>query len=185
VIFDCDGVLVDSEPISIRVLRETITAEHLRRIRARLFEEFREGLQAIDGIGDALDALGVPYCVASSSKPERIRHSLAVTGLLDRFEPRIYSSTMVTHGKPAPDLFLLAARDMGARPAACLVVEDSAAGIEAAKRAGMRVFAFTGGSHGVPGDLRGKAAALDPELIFDDMRLLPQLMRPEHTGTPI
>jgi HAD superfamily hydrolase (TIGR01509 family) len=162
-----------------------ITDEHLRQIRTRLFEHFRAELQPIAGIAEALDGIAVPYCVASSSKPERVRLSLEVTGLLDRFEPHIYSSSMVKHGKPAPDLFLHAARDMGVAPADCLVVEDSAAGIEAAKRAGMRVFAFVGGSHGAPGDLRRRSASLMPDAIFEDMSMLPRLLgAARHAGHP-
>lgn len=212
VIFDCDGVLVDSEPISIAVLLEImreagvvfgeeeayrrflgrsmvsiakdleaefgliVTDDHLAAIRSRLYEEFRRDLRPIPGITEALDKLDRPFCVASSSQPERIRLSLDVTGLLDRFEPRIYSSTMVKEGKPAPDLFLHAARSMGADPASCLVVEDSVAGIQAARRAGMHVFAFTGGSHATPGDLLRKATELEPDRVFDDMRTLPALI---------
>ncbi|TWG99525.1 HAD superfamily hydrolase (TIGR01509 family)/HAD superfamily hydrolase (TIGR01549 family) [Mesorhizobium sp. J18] len=212
VIFDCDGVLVDSEPIAIAVLLEIIreagvvlgeeeayrrflgrsmvsiskdieaefglivTDDHLTAIRLRLYEEFRRDLRPIPGIAETLSKLDRPYCVASSSQPERIRLSLDVTGLLDRFEPWIYSSTMVRKGKPAPDLFLHAARSMGVQPASCLVVEDSVAGIQAAQRAGMHVFAFTGGSHAVAGDLVRKAAELKPDRVFDDMRALPGLI---------
>lgn len=212
VIFDCDGVLVDSEPISIAVLIEIIaeagvtigedvayrrflgrsmvsiaelmhdefgleiTAGHLERMRARLYERFRRDLKPIPGIASAIAGLGMPCCVASSSQPERIRLALAVTGLLETLEPDIYSSTMVENGKPAPDLFLHTARCMGADPSDCVVVEDSPAGIEAAQRAGMRVFAFTGGTHAGPCGLREAAETLKPDLIFDDMRRLPGLL---------
>lgn len=212
VIFDCDGVLVDSEPISIAVLREVIagaghdideatayrlflgrsmttisetlasdfglgfTADHLAEIRRQLFERFRAELRAVEGIRDAILALPNPRCVASSSKPERIRYSLELTGLLDLLEPNIYSATMVKRGKPAPDLFLHAAREMGAEPGACIVVEDSPAGIQAARAAGMRVLAFAGGSHAVAGGLRQAFAGLAPDMVFDDMRELPRLV---------
>ena len=212
VIFDCDGVLVDSEPISIAVLREviagagheidedtayrlflgrsmtsisealvdsvglTITAEHLGLIRTELFSRFRAELRPIPGIRDVLTAMTQRRCVASSSKPERIRLSLQVTGLLDLQEPDIYSATMVKRGKPAPDLFLFAADAMGARPADCIVVEDSPAGIEAGKAAGMRVLAFAGGSHARAGALVEAFSRLAPDAIFDDMRQLPALL---------
>ncbi|WP_183317280.1 HAD family hydrolase [Chelatococcus caeni] len=219
VIFDCDGVLVDSEPISIAVLREVvagsgvileeeiayrrflgrsitsvaatmeeefglaITDGHLADMRTLLYERFRSELRPIPGVAEAIDALTMPRCVASSSQPERIRLSLAVTGLLERLEPHIYSASMVKNGKPAPDLFLHAASAMGASPAACVVVEDSTAGIEAARRAGMRVLAFTGGSHASRCGLREAAAALRPDAIFDDMRQLPALIGAlERTG---
>jgi HAD superfamily hydrolase (TIGR01509 family) len=213
VIFDCDGVLVDSEPISIAVLLEIlaedglsltedvaydrflgrsmasiariveadfglpVTGDHLAEMRARVNDRFRAELQPTRGIRAAIAALDRPYCVASSSLPDRIRLSLSVTGLIDLFEPRIFSSTMVANGKPAPDLFLHAAREMGADPADCLVIEDSPAGIEAARRAGMRVFSYVGGGHAVPGGLAAKARALGPDLIFDDMALLPGLIQ--------
>jgi len=212
IIFDCDGVLVDSEPISIAVLREVIagagheideatayrlflgrsmttisetlaetfglaiTDRHLQEIRRQLFARFRAELKPVVGIREALVALPNRRCVASSSKPERIRLSLEITGLLDLAGPNIYSATMVRRGKPAPDLFLHAAREMAAEPTDCIVVEDSPAGIEAAKAAGMRVIAFAGGSHAAAGGLRKAFRVLDPDLVFDDMRRLPALL---------
>lgn len=212
VIFDCDGVLVDSEPISIAVLREVIadaghdideetayrlflgrsmtsisealvdnfglafTDEHLARIRSQLFARFRAELTPIPGIRDVLAAIPLRRCVASSSKPERIRLSLEITGLLDLLEPNIYSATMVRRGKPAPDLFLYAAEAMETSPADCIVVEDSPAGIEAARAAGMRVLAFAGGAHARPGGLRRAFARLAPDAVFDRMRDLPTLL---------
>jgi HAD superfamily hydrolase (TIGR01509 family) len=212
VIFDCDGVLVDSEPISIAVLREVIagagrqideatayrlflgrsmttisetlvsefglgfTADHLGEIRRQMFDRFKAELKAIEGVHEAIMALPNPRCVASSSKPERIRYSLGLTGLLDLLEPNIYSATMVRRGKPAPDLFLHAANEMAAEPASCIVVEDSPAGIEAARAAGMRVLAFAGGSHARAGGLHDAFLRLSPDAIFDDMRRLPDLV---------
>ena len=90
-------------------------------------------------------------CVASSSEPPRIRHSLTLAGILHHFDPHIFSATQVKRGKPAPDLFLLAATSMGAAPAHCLVIEDSVAGVTAARAAGMSVLGFTGGSHCLDG----------------------------------
>ena len=121
-------------------------------------------------------ALACAICVASSSQPERIRLSLTVTGLLDDLEAHIFTASMVRHGKPAPDLFLHAAEVMDAAPADCLVIEDSLAGISAAKAAGMRVFGFVGGSHaGRPAHLAAMRR-LEPDLIFDDMKALPGLI---------
>ncbi|MEI2806789.1 MAG: HAD family hydrolase [Albidovulum sp.] len=212
VIFDCDGVLVDSEPISIAVLRgvlagsgvamtegeaydrflgksmatiaEMLHAEfglvftdaHLEQVRAELFHRFEAELTPIPGIGETLKRLDAACCVASSSQPDRIRLSLRVTGLLEVLEPHIYSATMVKRGKPFPDLFLHAARDMGHAPEDCIVIEDSPAGIAAARSAGMRVFAFTGGLHAARPGFRDDLAALGPDLIFDDMRRLPGLL---------
>ncbi|CAD7040017.1 hydrolase [Pseudorhizobium endolithicum] len=217
-IFDCDGVLVDSEPLSVGVLVEALTRrgvvisedqayarflgrslstvaqilhedfDHsidgafLEDLRHHLYDRFRLSLQPVPGVAAALDGLDWPRCVASSSQPERIRLSLSLTGLLERFEPHIFSASMVERGKPAPDLFLHAANAMGAEPADCIVVEDSPAGIEAARRAGMTVFAFIGGSHaGAPG-YRERVAALAPDVTFDAMPDLIHLVRKHAEG---
>ncbi|CAN7417470.1 HAD family hydrolase [Rhizobium rhizogenes] len=213
VIFDCDGVLVDSEPLSVSVLIDAmrdvgvdmseedvysrflgkslatlvdtletefdvfIDQAFLDRIRNDLYERFRQELKPIDGIAETLDALTVPRCVASSSQLERIRLSLGVTGLLERLEPNIFSASMVKRGKPAPDLFLYAAGQMGVAPKDCIVVEDSPAGIMAARAAGMTVFAFTGGSHAHSPSYRSELERLSPEVVFDAMPDLIHLVR--------
>jgi HAD superfamily hydrolase (TIGR01509 family) len=213
VIFDCDGVLVDSEPISLRLLLETLAAaglpldpedaharflgrslastrEILARdfgldlsdaalaaMRHRLYAAFRAELTPIPHIAETLARLPCGFCVASSSQPERIELSLSVTGLWPRFAGRAFSATMVKRGKPAPDLFLYAAKTLGYAPPACLVVEDSPAGITAAKAAKMRVVAFTGGSHATTDRHRAAIAALGPDALIDDMRELVSLCR--------
>jgi len=213
VIFDCDGVLVDSEPLAMRVLlramheqgadvtpsdayrnylgrslasiSESLRGSHgmplrqpaLAAMRHDLYDLFRAELRPAPGLPGILERLGAAWCVASSSQPERIRLSLEVTGLLPWFEPNIFSASMVENGKPAPDLFLLAARSMRVEPARCLVVEDSPAGIAAARRAGMRVLAYAGGSHVGPAGLLPEIARLAPDGIFDDMHALPDLVR--------
>jgi HAD superfamily hydrolase (TIGR01509 family) len=205
VIFDCDGVLVDSEPIALRILLETLAgagppidpavaadrflgrslastveilgrdfgltldASALTAMRRRLHAAFRAELGPIPHVADVLAALPCPVCVASSSQLERIELSLRVTGLWPHFAGRAFSATQVRHGKPAPDLFLYAARTMGYGPADCLVVEDSPAGITAAQSAGMRVVAFTGGSHATTDQHRAQVAALAPDAVIDDM----------------
>ncbi|MCC2611586.1 HAD family hydrolase [Neorhizobium sp. Rsf11] len=205
VIFDCDGVLVDSETVSIRVLLDGLRSKGLEMdeaeayrhflgrslgtvtrtireefgidadesflegMRQELYARFRAELKPMPGIAETLDALSFRRCVASSSQPERIRLSLSITGLIGRLEPNIFSAAMVARGKPAPDLFLHAASQMGADPQNCIVIEDSPAGIEAGHRAGMAVFAFVGGSHaGTPG-YRERIDALSPEVVFDAM----------------
>jgi HAD superfamily hydrolase (TIGR01509 family) len=214
IIFDCDGVLVDSEPLAFRILLEglaeagytleearayelllgrsianlqsvlrqelgfELSASRLEAMRERLFAAYRQELKAMPGIVQALDSLTLPYCVASSSLPDRIRLSLEVTGLLPRFLPHVFSAAMVAKGKPEPDLFLYAAAAMGVPPASCLVIEDSSAGIEAARRAGMSVLGFLGGSHARhPAYRQGLAALLPPSALFDDMRDLPALIQ--------
>ena len=153
-----------------------LTDAHLAAMREELFDAFRAELRPIPGIAAVIDALPCPFCVASSSLPERIRLSLEVTGLWTRFEGRAFSSTMVRRGKPAPDLFLHAAASLGFAPADCLVVEDSPAGITAARAAGMRVIAFTGGGHAAGADHRARVAALGPDAVIDDMGALPALV---------
>ena len=183
VILDCDGVLVDSEPIALDLLRETIAAsglaldagevqrrfqgralagvpgvlretyghsiapERLARMEDDLLAAFATRLRPIRGIEAALDALAVPAAVASSSSRRRLAVTLEATGLADRFSGAVHSAEDVTRGKPAPDLFLRAAARAGARPDRSLVVEDSPAGIEAARAAGMRSVGFVGGGH--------------------------------------
>jgi HAD superfamily hydrolase (TIGR01509 family) len=190
VIFDCDGVLVDSEFVSFeaesealaevgirvpprallarflgtssRAMFATLAREHgvalpadfAERTAERTFAVFDSRLQAISGVADLLAGLVHRKCVASSSEPERIRHALSLTGLLRHFGTHIFSATEVARGKPAPDLFLLAARRMGAIPARCLVIEDSVAGVTAARAAGMNVLGFTGASHCLEGHAR-------------------------------
>jgi HAD superfamily hydrolase (TIGR01509 family) len=208
VIFDCDGVLVDSEPISLRLLLSTLasaglvlepadadalflgrslatTREIVARdfgltvsdaaldeMRRKLYAAFRDELQPIEGVSRVLGSLPCPFCVASSSQPERIELSLRVTGLWSRFEGRVFSSTMVARGKPAPDLFLFAAETLGYPPDECVVVEDSPAGIMAAQAAGMRVVAFTGGGHARSARHRADVAALKPDAVIDAMPAL-------------
>ncbi|MCX4787406.1 HAD family hydrolase [Streptomyces sp. NBC_01221] len=206
VIFDCDGVLVDSERIAVRIQVEVgaelgwpLTADEViekfvgrsaasvgELIAARLgagpaaawqqrFEDLNRDavdteLVAVDGIHEALAALTLPTCVASSGSHEKMRHTLGHTGLRAHFEGRIFSATEVAHGKPAPDLFLHAARQMGVDPAACVVVEDSKYGVQAARSAGMRALGYAGGltpAHWLEGP---------DTVVFDDMRKLPTLL---------
>jgi HAD superfamily hydrolase (TIGR01509 family) len=212
VIFDCDGVLVDSEPISIAVLLDMIgraggsvseeeayrhflgrsmatvrevlrdefalelTDPQLGEMRTELMRRFRSQLRPVEGIAETLARLSVASCVASSGSLDRIRLSLGITGLLEMLEPRLYSAGMVRRGKPAPDLFLHAARAMNVAAGDCLVIEDSPAGIDAAHSAGMRVFAFTGASHAGHAALVAELAKRRPDRTFDDMRQLPEML---------
>lgn len=211
VIFDCDGVLVDSERLIVAVEAQIcqergwdITEEDVIRefvglsdaaMRARLSElvgealpedwdaeytsRYREALardlEAVPGVADAIDAIesaGLATCVASSGSHEKMALTLGTTGLLDRFEGRIHSATDpdVAAGKPAPDLFLLAAQRMGVAPARCAVVEDSPYGVEAALAAGMTPFGFSGSV--IPAD----RLAGDGVTVFDSMSVLPALV---------
>jgi len=189
VIFDCDGVLVDSEIIAARIDSELITkagfpiepeevAERfagltfpdilmeIERVssvplQASLIEEERKLLdrrlerevRAIDGARDAVARIAAPRCICSNSTPERLEMMLTRTGLKPLFGDRVYSSRAIPGGKPkpAPDVFLFAARAMEADPEKTFVIEDSVHGTHGAKAAGMRVIGFTGASHTWPG----------------------------------
>ncbi len=205
-IFDCDGVLVDSEPIAVKIDQVTLAAvgmpmseaeiidrfmgrseavmwafieEQLGRpipaeLRARsnsLYQEaYERDLVPVPGVLDAIAQLTQAMCVASSSEPRSLHHKLELTGLLPYFEGRVYSANQVANGKPAPDLFLFAAEQMGFAPHACAVVEDSHYGVSAALAAGMSVFGYAGGLTPTAGLER------DGVTIFDDMRALPGLI---------
>lgn len=182
-IYDCDGVLVDSEPLACAALAELMTslgrtmtaAEAMRLFGGRrltdvlqlaermlghpiphdvgaaaarhLLVRFRRELKPVAGVAEAVSALPYRRCVASSSAPERIRLSLEVTGLAPLFGDRVYSADEVANGKPAPDLFLFAAAQLGADPSLAIVIEDSVPGIAAARAAGMATIGFAGAGH--------------------------------------
>lgn len=137
------AVIEDYERMSGR----PASAEFTRDWRAQLFAAFKSELQAVEGVRKAVEAFGSDYCVASSSDEERIEICLRKTELWDLFAGRIFSTTRVRHGKPAPDLFLLAARERGVAPGGCLVIEDSVSGVTAAKAAGMTAYGLAAGSH--------------------------------------
>jgi HAD superfamily hydrolase (TIGR01509 family) len=148
-----------------------LPADWEQRLDARYLEAHAD-VRPVDGVVEALDQIALPTCVASSGTHEKMRRTLRATGLYDRFEGRIFSTTEVAQGKPAPDLFLHAAERMGVEPAVCAVVEDSPFGIEAAHAAGMTAFGYAGGV--TPAE---RLAAAD--VVFDDMRELPRLLRGE------
>jgi HAD superfamily hydrolase (TIGR01509 family) len=135
----------------------------------RYRDAFAAELQPVDGIVDALDHIDIPTCVASSGTPEAIESKLRLTGLWERFEGRISSAADIEHGKPAPDLFLLAGARMGVEPAGCAVVEDSPFGVQAARAAGMRSFGYAGG-------IMSADRLRDADVVFGDMRELPRLL---------
>jgi HAD superfamily hydrolase (TIGR01509 family) len=205
VIFDCDGVLVDSEPIANRIFAEMLTAAGLpigyeetvrtfmgrsmpvcveiasdrlgrplpdgfvEELRRRTAEAFRRELRSVPGVEAALDAIRAPVCVASSGEHAKIRTTLGITGLLGRFEGRIFSAADVARPKPFPDLFLHAAASLGVPPERCAVVEDTALGAAAGVAAGMRVLGYAGVSD--PGALAAAGAE-----VFRDMAELPRLL---------
>jgi HAD superfamily hydrolase (TIGR01509 family) len=207
VIFDCNGVLVDSEPIASAVLAQAVTragfpvsAETVaRRFHGRRPADFfavveasmgrklpsgvasavagetlrrlRSEMRVMPHAAHALTWIRGQKAVASSSPIDRIRASLETAGLLRFFGPRLFSASNVAKGKPAPDLYLLAAETMRVRPADCIVVEDSVAGVTAAARAGMRPIGFVGASQ-TPGKLARDLVAAGARTVVADMRVL-------------
>jgi beta-phosphoglucomutase-like phosphatase (HAD superfamily) len=138
--------------------------------------DFERDLKGMEGVRRAVGGLRARVCVASSSVPNRLHFALRVAGYEALFAPNIFSGSQVARGKPHPDLFLYAARAMGTPSADCLVIEDSAVGVEAARRAGMTVYGFVGGSHYWTPDQAEDLTAAGAELIFDDMRRLPDIV---------
>lgn len=209
IIFDCDGILVDSEPLSVDIVRaildesgwdlpreeiiERFLGTSVANVRAQLEEHtghlmpegwekdlqmrhetiFEKQLKAVPHVRGAIRALqSYPRCVASSSSPRRIKHSLELVALWDEFDAAsVFSASMVAHGKPAPDLFLFAAAAFDVPPEECVVVEDSRYGVRAANAAGMRALGFGGGLT-PPEWLAAEGAT-----VFNDMRELYDLIQ--------
>jgi HAD superfamily hydrolase (TIGR01509 family) len=137
------AVAADYLRLTGQCLPDTFEADFI----VRLFAAYRRDLVAMEGVKELIAAIPGRYCMATSSSIERATMSLEVTGLLPLFEGNIFCASMVANGKPAPDLFLHAARALAADPARCLVIEDSEVGLLAARNAGMTVWRFIGGSH--------------------------------------
>lgn len=206
VIFDCDGVLVDSELITSRVFAKMLNELGLVVTIDEVFEKFvgrsmaqcletieglsgrrvpedfvrqyhlrsavalKSELKAVPGIEAALQAIQVPYCVASNGSHEKMQTTLGITGLLPTFKDKLFSVSEVAKGKPFPDLFLYAAEKFGVAPAACAVIEDTPTGVTAGVAAGMTVYGYC--AH-TPAHRLLEAGA---HRTFDGMSVLPELL---------
>jgi len=207
VIFDCDGVLVDSEPIFLRVLHRYLLsagtslshsdccARFIGKSKtdveiyleeqglgipgnwpeafySQAMVELERDCKAVEGVQEVLQALvrnSIPFCAASNGLRDKIEFTLSHTGLLPFFEGRIHSAYEVGRSKPAPDVFLHAAKENGIPPEHCAVIEDSPSGMEAAQAAGMACFAYTAASAVPPARLSGAQP-------FTGMSQLPALL---------
>ncbi|MHA7775529.1 HAD family hydrolase [Roseibium sp. M-1] len=214
VIFDCDGVLVDTERLvnanmaafvtelgypmtgpdcqrqfmgrtleDVQRLVEDLSGIKLPsdwpdQVRTRDLISFQAGVPAVEGIEailDDLDGRGVPYCVGSSGRYEKMNMTLGSSGLLPRLKGRLFSAQDCEKGKPAPDVFLLAAKTMGHAPEHCAVIEDSLPGVMAARAAGMRAYAY------VEDPACDRAAMREAgAILFDSMDALPDLLFSTH-----
>jgi HAD superfamily hydrolase (TIGR01509 family) len=135
-----------------RVIGRKLPADFSDAYQKRTFDVFRARLAAIAGARDFIEAWReVPYCIASSSSPERLELSLQVLGMAQLFEGRVFSASSVARGKPYPDIFLYAAKQLDVDARDCIVIEDSIGGVTAARAAGALVIGFTAAGHIQPG----------------------------------
>ncbi|MGC3937701.1 HAD family hydrolase [Roseobacter sp. EG26] len=207
VIFDCDGVLVDSEPLTNVVMRNNLARHGLdisldritelfvggtmmgvmqksRELGADLPEDWLDAIYAemfdvlaqevelipdIKPVLDALDAAGILYAVGSNGPHRKMEITLTRTGLMDRFRGRIVSREDVATPKPAPDVYLKAARDAGIAVDRCVVVDDSPSGARAGQAAGMITFGYVAQSD------RGRMKPVCDRL-FTSMKDLPGML---------
>ena len=215
IIFDCDGVLVDSEPLTARVLAEAIRglglamtdaeaakvflgcslemvveivearlgrpaeADFAESFLGRLHSEMRRDLAAIAGVREAIEKIQLHdriggFCVASNGEAETVALSLEAVGLISFFSGQLYTASAAGRGKPHPDLFLHAAREMKFMPESCIVVEDSEHGVNAALAAGMRIFRYAPNAEVV--EARDHRTSVAGAKIFTNMNQLPDLI---------
>ena len=206
-IFDCDGVLIDSEPIANRVFSQQLATVGIRMTPEEVWRHFvghsrdrciamagelrgaplpegfaqawddalHDALDAearpVEGIPELLASLPVPYCVASNGEPTHMRRGLGAAGLLPLLEGRLFSAAEVAHPKPAPDVYLHAAKAMGVAPGHCAVIEDTSTGARAALAAGMHVLAYVGSPMNQRAELERLGA-----VPFTRMREVPALL---------
>ena len=206
IIFDCDGVLVDSETIGIRILlsmanehgfemshdqgikqysgrklteclaeiekaiQKKLPENFEKEFRKRSSEAYKSYLQPIKGAKEFVESLTIAFCVASSGPVEKIRQNLTTTGLIEKFENKIFSAYQIQKWKPDPAIFLFAASEMGFPVNECIVIEDSIAGVVAAINGGFKVFGYANENNAQ--DLENEGAT-----IFYDYQQLAEILQ--------
>lgn len=149
----------DCVEIIERAIGRSLPDDFVPQFRQRCRDEFEAGLTPIDGVEQVLEDFAWPYCVASNGPLEKLELTLGLTRLKRHFGDRVFSAYEINSWKPAPDLFLHAAKAMNAAPEQCVVVEDSLPGIEAGLAAGMHVIGFR--MHGLSADLASRIHSTD------------------------
>ena len=165
------GVETEQAKAKIRAAKMLEDFVTIRRSRKHLLQPVKGALAFSQWVA----AQNITRAVASSSQQKYLLEKMARLGLADFYAPHIYSADHVTHGKPAPDIFLYSAQQLGQDPSHCLVIEDSAHGVRAGVAAGMRVWGFCGGGH----CYEGHGAALQEAgavRVFDDFETLQQAL---------
>ena len=211
IIFDCDGVLIDSEEISMEIDRRLLAengvhisegemhqrfvgktfAAMVSEVEAQtgkplptdlearkdvlMLEVYRKELKPIAGVREALSAIAMPKSIGTNGPRARAMEALRIVGIQQHFGERMTTFEDVKNGKPAPDIYLLAAKRAGFAPAECAVVEDSVTGVAAAVAAGCVTFGFTG-SQVHRSEHALKLVELGATAVFDDMAQLPGLI---------
>ena len=211
IIFDCDGVLIDSEESGNRVEVDELNShgclisiedynsrfagrttkdafqilaaennvifhpEYVKSVERKTLSILEKEAFCVPGVRESLEKINLPKAVVSNAYNEKLHALLRINNLLPYFNGHVYSADLVEHQKPYPDVYELAAREMGATPRKCLVIEDSEAGVKAAKSAGMHVFGFFGGRHHDPSYANVLEEA-GVEVVFNDMSALPRLV---------
>ncbi|MGO4405952.1 HAD family hydrolase [Bosea sp. RAF48] len=161
--------LADGFKVIEAALGRRLPADFESRIEDGVAARLERELRALPGVREALPLLAGRRCVASSTSLEPLRRNLGLAGLLDLFDPHVFSASQVARGKPAPDVFLFAAAQMVVQPANCLVLEDSVPGVQAARAAGMQVVGFTGTAHDKP-RMRDRLLAAGATGVIDTYR---------------
>jgi HAD superfamily hydrolase (TIGR01509 family) len=152
-----------------------LPADFLVTVERNVEIQLAASLSPINGVRDALQRVTLPAAVVSNSRMTRVVASVRRAGLSEIFGPRVFSAEQVARPKPYPDVYLFAAQQLGVEPGRCVVVEDSIAGLNAARAAGMKTIAFVGASH-IPSGYADVLRKMGMTRIIERMDELPALV---------